>query len=182
VKGILIGIALIGLLLVVSCSPKPKISNDTLGVTPSDIGKFTAGIVYEDDAGMPYLKEGFGIKGSSITFKNVYSGYTATIPVTLVNGQDKDRYFELSTRVPSKVSDGYEPIPLEYLDWIIIEEPTADLTAGETYQVPVTLDIPEDLESEIEGKKYEARVLVEDTTQIGVVQIAVDMKWFIVVR
>lgn len=179
-KKLLIGIALIGLLLAVGCMPQPEVRDNTLGVTPSDEGQFTAGIVYTDDAGMPYLEEGFGIKGSDVTFDGVYAGYSATIPVTLVNGQDKDRQFWLSVRIPSKVTDGYEPIPFECLDWIVILEPSANLLAGDIYQVPVSLVIPKDVD--YEGKQYEARVLVENTNQTGLVQIAVSMKWYIIVR
>ena len=178
-KKLLIGIALIGLLLAVGCV-SPEVKDDTLGVVPSDEGQFTTGIIYTDDAGMPYLEEGFGIKGSDVTFDGVYAGYTATIPVTLVNGQDKDRLFWLSTRIPSKVTDGYEPIPFAYLDWIVIPQPGANLAVGEVYQVPVTLTIPKGLE--LDGERYEARVLVENTDQAGLVQIAVEMKWFIIVR
>jgi len=97
-----------------------------------------------------------------------------------VNGQDRDRMFWLSVRIPSKVTDGYEPIPYECLDWIVIPEPSASLSVGEVYQVPVSLVIPEGLE--LDGEQYEARVLVENTDQKGLVQIAVDMKWFIIVR
>jgi len=167
-------------LLVASCVPQPEVRDDTLGVVPSDEGQFTAGIIYTDDAGMPYLEEGFGIKGSDVVFDGVYAGYTATIPVTLVNGQDRDRRFLLSTRIPSKVTDGYEPIPFAYLDWIVIAEPVINLASGEVYQVPVTLTIPEGLK--LKGERYEARILVEDTSQTGIVQIAVDMKWFIIAR
>ena len=157
-KRLLIGLVLFGLLSTIGCVPRTEVRDDTLTVVPSDSGQFTSGIVYTDDAGMPYLAEGFGIKGSNVVFNGVYSGYSATIPLTLVNGHDKDRHFMLSTRIPSKVADGYEPIPFAYLDWIVITEPVVDLAMGKMYQVPVMLTIPEDLK--LKGEQYEARVLV----------------------
>ena len=175
----LIGIAIAVLMLMAGCV-STKVSDGTLGVTPEDDGNFTAGIIYTDDAGMPHLDEGFGIKGSDATFDGVYAGYSATIPLTLVNGHDKARQFVVSSRIPSKVADGFEPIPWEYLDWILVLEPTANLAIGEIYQVPVTLSIPED--TELNGERYEVRILVEDIGQTGLVQIAVDMKWFIIAR
>ena len=39
----------------------------------------------------PVLAEGFGILQPTVEIRNIYPGYVATIPFTLLCGQDRDR-------------------------------------------------------------------------------------------
>lgn len=137
-------------------------------------------IKYKNDLGIPIIKEGFGIYGSSIEFDGVYPGWIGTVPLTIVNGQDKDRLFviKIIQPMPSKVKEGYEPLPKEFFNWITISKPRVSLSKGETYQIPITLEMP--LGADYVGKKAEVRIKVEDTTQTGLIQIALENRWFII--
>jgi len=196
----IIGLMLIGLLLVTGCTstpvvtepiiepteptepteeviePSEPVTSPTEEVTPGD--STYSDITYIEDQGIPDIPEGFGLYGSSAEFEGVFPGWSGTVPVTIVNGQDKDRLFVLSLNSPTKVKEGFEPFPQEYFYWITISEPEITVPAGETYQVPVTLEMPSD--SDYTGKHAEVRIRVEDTTQEGFVQIALETKWFII--
>lgn len=176
----LIVVLLVSVIALSSCVPYPEVSEEVIIVDTADDG-FTGGIIYTDNAeSAPYITEGYGINTHAI-FDNVFPGYRAKVPVTVANGHDKTRTLSLHLRVSEKLADGYECLPNRYFSWITILEPVITLQAGEFYQVPVTIDVPSD--TDIKGKRYEVRIVVEDadttqTTAIGN-RIAVETKWFI---
>ena len=129
---------------------------------------------------IPELSEGFGIYDGSVELNGVYPGWEDTISLTIVNGNDKDRLFAISINSPSKVQDGFEAFPEEYFHWITIPETRIFIPAGETYQVPITLAIPSDMD--YFNKHAEVRILVEDITQSDLVQVALEAKWFIITK
>lgn len=162
-------------LLFAGCT-NPTTPSSTPTPTPESV--VYSDFTYVDDQGIPDILEGFGLQGSVATFDGVYPGWSGIIPITIVNGLDRDRLFVMSLRSPSKVQAGYEALPQEYFSWITILEPSVMLLPGEVYQVPIMLSMP--LDSDYTGKKAEVRILVEDTTQTGLVRIALDAKWFII--
>ena len=129
---------------------------------------------------IPELSEGFGIYDSSVELNGVYPGWKDTIPLTIVNGNDRDRLFAVSIKSPSKVKDGFEAFPKEYFYWITIPESEVSILAGKTYQIPIILAIPKD--TDYSDKHAEVRILVEDITQLGLVQVALEAKWFIITK
>jgi hypothetical protein len=135
-------------------------------------------IVYEGNQTIPTLETGFGVYGSQVTFDGVYPGWSGTVPLIIVNGQDRDRFFVLSVVSPSSPKTGYEPFPEQYLYWLTISEPSFEVAKGENHQVPITVTIP--MDSGYKGKRAEVRIRIEDTTQTGIVQIALESRWFII--
>lgn len=135
-------------------------------------------ITYVDDRGIPVLPEGFGIQGVTAEFDGVYPGWAGTIHLTLVNGLDRDRMFVIYAVSSAKTKEGYEPLPEEYLYWITVEEPEVAISKGQNRQVNITLEIPSD--ADYAGKHAEVRIRVDDITQTGLVQIALESKWYII--
>lgn len=167
----------VGMLLLAGC-PAPPAGISPGGTLPPPVNSSpTANIVYEGDQKIPNLAEGFGVYGSKVEFDGVYPGWSGTVSLTIVNGRDRDRLFAISVISPSNPQAGYEAFPWQYLYWITISQPTITVLKGGGFQVPITLAMPAD--SDYKGKKAEVRILVEDTTQTGLVQIAVESRWFI---
>lgn len=159
-KRILLALSLVAVLLLVGCS--------------AAVSKIT----YVGDQTIPKLTEGFGLYGGTVEFKGVYPGWSGTVPLTIVNGQDRDRLFVISVRTSTKAKEGYEPLPPQYFYWITISQPEVTMLKGEVHQVPISLSMPKN--STFTNKKVEVRILVEDTTQTGLVQVAAECKWFII--
>jgi len=177
VKKLLLVVLAIMVLSMLGCSSAPAITPPSGTVPVSGSSSPTSHIVYEGTQNIPKYNEGFGIYGRT-TFDTVYPGWSGTVPLTIVNGQDRDRLFVISLVSPTKTTEGYEPFPQEYFYWVTISQPTVTVLRGGTYQVPITLAVPADAERT--GAKWELRILVEDTTQTGLVQIALEAKWFVI--
>jgi hypothetical protein len=127
----------------------------------------------------PYIKEGYAIYGGSVTIEGLYPGWSGTVPLKIVNGEDRDRELFVSAHSPQleKTTEGFVPLPQEYLSWVTVTQPSVFVAAGDTVTIPIELSMPED--ADYKGKQAEVRILVEDTTQAGLVQIALEAKWFI---
>ena len=167
---LLVTLLLIGVLSLAGCSvlPAGEASNSTV-------------VEYQGNQNIPNLPEGFGLYGSEVEFSGVYAGWNGTVPVTIINGRDKERLFVLSLVQPTTLKEGYEALPKEDYSWVTISETQVTVPAGITYEIPVMLSIPSDVSSSaLAGKKYEVGILVEDITQTGFVQIALETKWYIV--
>lgn len=123
------------------------------------------------------INSGFALYGAKVEFDGVYPGWSGTVPVTIINGEDAQRSFRLSLITPSKLAPGWEALPEEYHDWITISQPSVTLSPGQTYEIPVTLTMPPD--ADYAGKKAEVQILVENLDQQGFVQIALAARWLI---
>jgi len=130
------------------------------------------------EAGIPELEEGFGIYGSEVKFDGVYPGYSGNASITIINGKDKDRVFSVSITEASTLTKGYEAFPKEYFYWVTITKPEVTITAGGMEEIPITLSMPED--TNYASKHAEFRIRVGDLTQTGLVQIALESKWYII--
>ena len=130
--------------------------------------------------GFPGVGEGYGLWGSVVTVDNAYPGWSGSAPVTIVNGGDQRRTFHLMFQQPgTTIKEGYKPFPEEYFSWMTIEDPNPEVAIGGEKKVSVTLSIPYDFPSEMRGESYEIRILVEDWSQTGFVQLALQAKWLI---
>ena len=97
-----------------------------------------------------------------------------------MNGKDQHRTFHLTIQEPGDtLKEGYEGFPIEHLDWFAIEETELLVIAGGVKKVSVTLSVPYDFPQEMRGKSYEVRILVEDWSQAGFIQLALQAKWLI---
>jgi len=169
------------ILLLVGC---PAVVDTELGIAPGENPPVTNGsnpssnITYEGNQKVTSLEEGFGVYGSKIEFNGIYPGWSGTVPLSIVNGKDRDRLFVISAVSPANPKEGYEAFPKQYLYWITISQPSVTVLKGGSFQVPITLTMPAD--ADYKDKKTEVRILIEDTTQTGLVQIAVESRWFII--
>lgn len=182
-KRLLMALSMVIILLLVGCPAEvePELKSNlepSKREVPAAENSPSASVSYEGDQTIPVLSEGFGVYGSKVEFEGVYPGWSGTVPLTIVNGQDKDRLFVVSAISPTKIREGYEALPEQYLYWITISQPSATVLKGTNFQVPITLTMP--IDADYAGKKAEVRILIEDTTQTGIVQIAVESKWFII--
>lgn len=149
----------------------------------------------------PVLAEGFGILQPTIEIRNIYPGYVATVPFTLLCGEDRDRTFAVTLEQPNpeKLKDGYEALPEANYGWVAVDgsyqggawdwdriEFDGDIDmgnpilvdAGHYRQLTITVTMPED--SEYFGKETEVRVRVSELSQSGLVQLAIESKWYII--
>lgn len=137
-------------------------------------------ITYEDYETFPGVAEGYGIFGSTVEFNGLRLGKPETVPITYINGTDRERVFVPNVYGSTRPKlEGFEPLLPECYVWITIAEPKVTLAPGEIYHTPVTILIPKD--SGYEGRKIEARIMVRELTQRGLVKVAGEVIWFITV-
>lgn len=128
---------------------------------------------------VPTLEEGFGILESEISIDNVYPGWSGEIPLTIINGKDESRVFAVSLRQPTadKVKAGYEVFPSEYFFWVTISEPEVSIEAGDYHKVMIVFSMPNS--ADYNNKHAELRVRVSEANPSGLVQLAVESRWYI---
>lgn len=136
-----------------------------------------------------YLESGFGIAQAAVEFVNVYPGWVGSAPLTVINGNDKDRVLLVTCEQPNlnKLKSGYEAFPEEYYSWITITgwdgtqdtvEPEVVLAAGENHELTIILAMPAD--ADYASKKAEVRIRVAEKNPAGLVTIAIESKWYII--
>jgi len=151
------------------------------------VGHLRASKISENDP--LYLENGFGIAQAAVEFVNVYPGWVGSAPLTVINGNDKDRVFWVSCEQPNpnKLKSGYEAFPEEYYSWITITGwdgtknttvPEVVLDAGENHELTIILAIPED--ANYASKKAEVRIRVAEKNPAGLVTIAIESRWYII--
>ena len=147
---------------------------------------------------VPRLAEGFGILESEVEFRHVYPGWNGTAPLTIINGADKDRTFQVSVEQanPNKVKNGYEPLPEDFCGWITVPNQAFNITAGDYHQLTITIAVPEDapeyrseyttvtLSDDGAGlyttNQFEVRIRVTDMMPGGLVSLALEARWYII--
>lgn len=128
----------------------------------------------------PEVNEGYGLYGATVTITDIWPGWSGSAPLTIVNGKDYARTFHLTIQQPgSSLQKGYEPLPEKYFSWITIEDLQPKVAIGGVKKVSITLSAPFDFPVELRGKKYDVRILVEDWSQTGFIQNALQEKWLI---
>jgi hypothetical protein len=132
------------------------------------------------DAGSSAINEGFGLSGATVTLTGVYAGWSGGAPLTILNGNDHARTFHIMLQQPgASLTDGYQPFPEKYFGWFVIEDLTPTIPIGGERKVSITISVPYKFPSDMSGKKYEIRILVEDWSQTGFLQLAYQQKWLI---
>jgi hypothetical protein len=179
-KKLILAIVLTGVLLVAGCTVVAPPSNVVPGgKLPAPVSTSNTQITYEGSQTVPSLVEGFGVNGGMRVDPEypIYPGYSGIVPLTITNGNDRDRVFGISVISPTSLKQGYEALPPEYFCWIVISQPTVAIQKGCAYQVPITIKMPSD--ADYRGKNVEVWIHVADTTQTGNVLIGYDSEWFI---
>lgn len=148
--------------------------------TDSESGKWstpTQIVTFVDDEGVVVLDDSYGVYGTSAVLEDVYPGWSGLVPLTIINGLDSDKTFRVSATPPSHAGDGYQAFPAELLYWVSVPVGDIALEAGGTCELVIALAVPEEASL---PEKTELRILVEETTQTGLVRTAGEMKWFII--
>ena len=130
--------------------------------------------------GVPQLEEGFGIWESEMEFVANPGGYNIAT-LTIINGNDQDRCFYVTLEQPrlDKLPDGYEPFPQENYDWFTMPESAINITAGHYYQLQIPIAVP--YYTDYMNTNAELRVRVSAFDPTGLIQLAVESRWYIIV-
>lgn len=132
--------------------------------------------------GVPRLEEGFGIWEPEVEIRNIYPGYTAQAPFTIINGADRDRTFAVSLQQPNlkKLRDGHVAFPEAYYSWFTMpgEDEYIEIKAGDYHQVIISVTMPQ--WSDYYGKNTEVRIRVSEVSATGIVQLAIESRWYII--
>lgn len=173
-KRVLVCISIILLFTLAGCSLSVETPVQEKGVSTSD-----SNITYVGEGVGYNLTESFGVN-EKIVISALFPGWSDTIPVIVVCGKDRDRSIAISIDSATDPTEGFEALPEEYFSWFSIPNSRVDLTSGESRKVPVTVTIPKDVKCK--EKNYEVWILVRDTSQTGLVQIAYYVKWYLSFR
>ena len=145
----------------------------------------TVGIYYSVWNSMvhvPTLEQGFGIWESEVIIDDASPGATGQVPLTIICGEDYARDFAVSIQQanPNKLKDGYQLFPLECYGWVTLPEEPIHIEAGGHHRLDIPFRVPYST-TVPEGTKMEARLRVTELGQGGLVQLAIEAKWFIII-
>jgi len=134
------------------------------------------------NATVPVLASGFGIWESEIIIDEAVPGATGTVPVTIICGQDRARTFVVTLEQPSanKTANGYTPLLEESKKWVTLPTGPIHIEAGEHHSLSVPFRVPYSSTVPV-GTKMEARLRVTEIGHGGLVSLAIEAKWFIIV-
>jgi len=129
---------------------------------------------------VPQLEQGFGIWESEMSIV-ANPGGTNVATLTIINGRDQDRsfYITLEQPNPNKVPYGYDVFPQECYGWFTMPETAIDITAGHYHQLQIPISVP--YNATYLNRNAELRVQVTAFDATGLVQLAVQSRWYIVV-
>ena len=131
---------------------------------------------------VPTLEEGFGIWESEIMFADAEPGCVDTAPLTIICGKDSARNFTVSIEQPrsDKLKDGYAAFPEDYYSWITLPEAQPIVIEAGGYR---TLDIQFAVptSANYSGQQMEARIRVSEINLTGLIQLALESRWYIVI-
>jgi hypothetical protein len=105
---------------------------------------------------------GLSTNYSKLTVDNLPIGQTvsmiqiANAPMLVGNNYEIPVYVNISTEVPTQLSQGYEPIPDP--NWILVEPSGMTLDAASTMKVDVKIALPDD--ETLFGKKYQCNIVI----------------------
>jgi len=129
---------------------------------------------------VPQLDRGFGIWESEMSIV-ANPGGTNIATLTIINGKDQDRsfYITLEQPNPDKVPYGYDVLPQECLAWFTVPDTAINITKGNYYQLQIPISVP--YNATYLNRNAELRVQVTAFDPSGLVQLAVQSRWYIVI-
>lgn len=155
-KRILVISVMLGLLLVVSCTPStpPQITqapeeiplitvSPTTPITPTVAKTVPLNQEPAGDIEVRLMNQTW-VSPAEVKIGNFYPGARAEWNIRIHNGNDAKTKFFVSYMVSNTTREGYALAPPEAKDWIIIEDSTPVLAPKETREILVVLSIPKD--------------------------------------
>ena len=129
---------------------------------------------------VPQLEQGFGIWESEMEVV-ANPGGNNTAVLTIINGNDQDRsfYITLEQANPAKVPYGYDVFPEECYSWFTVPDSAINITKGHYYQLQIPISIP--YNATYLNRNAELRVQVTAFDATGLIQLAIQSRWYIVV-
>ena len=123
---------------------------------------------------------GFGIQPGKVYIDNLYPGAQAEFLITIYNQNDYESTFVVRARTPDYTAEdeGYGIFP--HLEWITVTPERVIISAGDTGEVVITVDMPED--ADYGGRKSEVWISFNEEGAPGMVQIELASRLFISTR
>lgn len=90
--------------------------------------------------------------------------------------------FNIGPKIPEKAMVGFVKAPIETQDWIIITKPKIVMAPYETREIPISIEMPEDIKDGSFPPNWEFWISVIDASQKGVVNIELCSRWLIKMR
>jgi len=131
---------------------------------------------------VPTLAEGFGIWESEVIIDDASPGATGMVPLTIICGEDRARTFIVTLEQPgaAQVKVDYVPLLVQASGWITLPDEPIRIEAGEYHSLSIPFRVP--YSSTVPaGTQMEARVRVTEIGHGGLVHLAIEAKWFIIV-
>lgn len=119
------------------------------------------------------------IMPSKVEVDKFYPGARAEYPLTIHNGHDYQAEFSVAYRVPGDTSKGFATAPDAAQDWVIIADTAPVLSARETRDVLIAVEMPEGATA---PEKWEFWVSVKDETQVGMIQTELACRWLVTMK
>jgi hypothetical protein len=120
------------------------------------------------------------VSPGKVNIGNFYPGARAEYAITVHNGSSSEAGFTVCYRPPDNATIGYVKPAEEVQDWVIVTDETPLLAPGETRDIPVVLEMPKNAVAP--GKQWEFWTAVRDTTQSGMVQTELVIRWLVSMR
>lgn len=168
-KRFLTALMVLGMLFTVGCYQAPVSSEPT---TPND--ESGVQLSREPPEDVTWISPG------KIQVGNFYPGARAEWILSVHNGNDTASAFAVTYRYPDHVEEEYAKPTEEVQDWVIIADATPLIAPRETREILVALAMPKD--SAVFAPNWEFWVSVKDTTQTGMVQTELCVRWLITMR
>jgi hypothetical protein len=127
----------------------------------------------------PELYDKTWISPAKVEVGNFYPGARAEYTISLHNGSDQPAEFSVGYRVSNNITEGYEPAPAAAEDWVIIADPAPVLSAKETREVLIAVEMPGDAQV---PPRWEFWIVAKDVTQTGMVQTELACRWLVVMK
>ena len=125
---------------------------------------------------------GFGIQPGKVYIDNLYPGAQAEFLITIYNQNDYEATFVVRARTPDYTAEdeGYDALPLPYLEWVTVTPERITVGATDTGDVLVVVAMPED--ADYSGKKSEVWISFMEEDTEGMVKIELCSRIFVSTR
>ena len=162
-------------------APPPEPLTSVPATEPPTIVKPAEGqLSFSATPEMEELEDVNWVSPGKVSVENLYPGATAEYPITVHNGGDETAEFAIVVRQPDQATEDYEPLPEEYLSWVVIEQPDLVLEPKETADVLVTITMPET--ATYADRRAEFWISVIDQSQGSMVRTELAVRWLITTR
>jgi len=124
-------------------------------------------------------KASIGFSPGKYTIDNFGPGKEADLPITIHNGSNEPKDFQISYRYPDRLREGYEAPPFDAYSWLILDEPIVTLKSKEKRETTTILRMPPEEEA---PNEWEFWVSIKDLSQTGMVHTEGCLRVFVNMR